>query len=554
MPNKINAKDYVVLDVETNGLSSLRDDLLSISIYKPDDKKTYDRFLPLELSNNLETTYINGITKKMLKDKEPLTQEEFDKVIKDFELENRTILIYGNIDEKFMKNYLKRKKIKGFDKLKFYNFKHDIISSRFSEGNITKDNLCRIYGIDNIQEVHSGLNDCILEWQLFEKMNGNKLIITNNNVFEFNREYIIPVSYLSTYPNFKYCINDLPRINYTSKIVRKFEVNSRKIKKFPTNISGMTIEHLINTMLNAEKIHSEPILLENKKKLNFIGKLPSIYDNIFVDFNSDGTITATDKKDEEYVKEINKVLNALKKEIQPLIEYISKNIFKNKKIFSQELVINKEKNILALCDLSSENTVLEIKTNYSLNIEQFKEQLYYESNGRDCYILQIDWFDIKNGIKFIISKVELFEKEENFRDLIKRKNDFQRKINNDNIIVIEYTNYRSDVKLKCSKCNNEWYSSYSNIIKNPRCPICDRKQPVIRVEKNIEDIPDKEKQKYIKYAMKILEKSNGKIGALTYTNSKENVEALCLECGYKWKIRAEHLLERCKCPNCINIK
>lgn len=68
MPNKINAKDYVVLDVETNGLSSLRDDLLSISIYKPDDKKTYDRFLPLELSNNLETIYINGITKKMLKD------------------------------------------------------------------------------------------------------------------------------------------------------------------------------------------------------------------------------------------------------------------------------------------------------------------------------------------------------------------------------------------------------------------------------------------------------------------------------------------------------
>lgn len=225
-----------------------------------------------------------------------------------------------------MKNYLKRKKIKGFDKLKFYNFKHDIISSRFSEGNITKDNLCRIYGIDNIQEVHSGLNDCILEWQLFEKMNGNKLIITNNNVFEFNREYIIPVSYLSTYPNFKYCINDFPRINYTSKIVRKFEVNSRKIKKFPTNISGMTIEHLINTMLNAEKIHSEPILLENKKKLNFIGKLPSIYDNIFVDFNSDGTITATDKKDEEYVKEINKVLNALKKELQPLIEYISKKM------------------------------------------------------------------------------------------------------------------------------------------------------------------------------------------------------------------------------------
>ena len=47
-------KKYVVLDVETNGLSSIKDDLLSISIYKPDDGKIYDRFLPLELSDEVE--------------------------------------------------------------------------------------------------------------------------------------------------------------------------------------------------------------------------------------------------------------------------------------------------------------------------------------------------------------------------------------------------------------------------------------------------------------------------------------------------------------------
>lgn len=58
---KINSKDYVVLDVETNGLSSLKHDLLSISIYKPDDNKTYDRFLPLELNSFVETYWINGI-------------------------------------------------------------------------------------------------------------------------------------------------------------------------------------------------------------------------------------------------------------------------------------------------------------------------------------------------------------------------------------------------------------------------------------------------------------------------------------------------------------
>ena len=44
----IDSSKYVVLDVETNGLSSENDDLLSISIYKPDDQKIFNKFLPLE--------------------------------------------------------------------------------------------------------------------------------------------------------------------------------------------------------------------------------------------------------------------------------------------------------------------------------------------------------------------------------------------------------------------------------------------------------------------------------------------------------------------------
>ena len=194
-------KKYVVLDVETNGLSSIYDDLLSVSIYKPDDNKILNRFLPLELAKSVYTTDINGITKKMLKDAKPFSQEEIDNIIEEFELDKRTILTYGNIDEKFIKNYLKRKKLKGYERMNFYNFKHDIISSSFA-GNVTKDNLCRIYGIDNVKEVHSGENDCLLEWQLFKKMNGNKLLVTGNNVYELNSDYIIPASYLSTYPNF----------------------------------------------------------------------------------------------------------------------------------------------------------------------------------------------------------------------------------------------------------------------------------------------------------------------------------------------------------------
>ena len=57
----VDPTKYVVLDVETNGLSSINDDLLSISIYMPDTGKTYNRFLPLELNYFVVTTWINGI-------------------------------------------------------------------------------------------------------------------------------------------------------------------------------------------------------------------------------------------------------------------------------------------------------------------------------------------------------------------------------------------------------------------------------------------------------------------------------------------------------------
>lgn len=103
------ASDYVVLDVETNGLSSLRDDLLSISIYQPDTQRLYNRFLPLDLNRDVYTTHINGITKRDLKKATHLSQDEVDTLIEEFGLLNRTILTYGSIDEKFIKNYFKRK-------------------------------------------------------------------------------------------------------------------------------------------------------------------------------------------------------------------------------------------------------------------------------------------------------------------------------------------------------------------------------------------------------------------------------------------------------------
>lgn len=113
--------EYVVFDVETNGLKSKRNDLLSISFYKPDDGKEYSKFLPLELNRKVLTTHINGITENDLVGATALTQKEYNKLVKEFELEKRTILIYAgsNFDSSFLSQYMKRHHIIGFDKFLF---------------------------------------------------------------------------------------------------------------------------------------------------------------------------------------------------------------------------------------------------------------------------------------------------------------------------------------------------------------------------------------------------------------------------------------------------
>lgn len=63
----IDKSKYVVLDVETNDLSSLRDDFFSIALYRLDTEDSYSRFLPLELHKDVYTTFINGIKKRDLK-------------------------------------------------------------------------------------------------------------------------------------------------------------------------------------------------------------------------------------------------------------------------------------------------------------------------------------------------------------------------------------------------------------------------------------------------------------------------------------------------------
>ena len=264
----MDAGKYVVLDVETNGLSSLKHDLLSISIYKPDEDKIYERFLPLELNDKVYTTKINGITKKKLRNAKPLTQIEVDALIVDFDLNNRTILTYGGIDEKFIRNYFRRKHIEGYSRLTFYNFKKDIISSKFSGGNVTKDNLCNLFNIKNVQSVHSGKSDCILEWKLFEKLNGDKLLITEDKVFLMNDSYIIPASFFHTHSNIKYCISKLPYIHVEKEEIKRFSIYGKNIKKFDDGSSLITV--FLKSLVKVKSFDDVYVFCSNPKIKEYI--------------------------------------------------------------------------------------------------------------------------------------------------------------------------------------------------------------------------------------------------------------------------------------------
>ncbi len=555
---RVDPSKYVVLDVETNGLSSIRDDLLSISLFKPDTGDIYNRFLPLELNSKVVTTEINGITDKDLQGVLPLSQKEVDELIRFFELKQRTILTYGNIDEKFITKYFLRHHLQGIDFFAFYNFKHEIISSSFSEGNITKDNLCRMYGIENVQQVHSGSNDCVLEWKLFEKMNGHRLLVTNNKVFEFNDEYLVPASYISTYPNFKYYLPGLPKITCDSRIVFSLKVPANTLRKFPTNFNGMIVEHLINSMLHVQRINSELELLENKKKLNYLGTLPSIIDIVPMVFNPDGSMSATRPQDKKIAKEINAVVDALKRMFRPLVDYIENDIFHRETINSQELMVHPTQKVLALCDLSNEHAVLEIKATSSSIVQSYAEQLYYEANGRKCYVLLTDWSRYPESLSYNIHEVG-FSVKEYVDPMLARLEKAKVKIETDYIELVSFVDNKSPVTLRCKRCGIEWNTSCYMAEKHRPCPNCTPKKasekqkvkrPVLSEEEKQIRSEQKLIQKYLRYKARIENLSEQRITVLSFDGSKSPVKTKCLICGYEWEARADHLLDRPYCPVC----
>lgn len=394
---------FVVIDVETNGLRRQNDDLLSVSIFDPSTGKCYNRFLPLDLQPLVLTGWINGINDEDLENKSHITQEELDRIIEYFDLKNRIILSYsggnGTFDSSFIINYCKRHNLTGFENLQYQNIKSFFPSSQYGiEGKLTKDNLCKLLNISGTNKIHTSINDCILEWKLFEYVYTEKLFFINNKLFNYHDGYIVPISYLIKNPELAiYAGIDMPYIEGIAKCVFNYKLPSKvvkKTKKFPTNITGIALENGINHALNVEKQDNFKFLSKNKSSLDYLGTLESNFDEIPIDVLEDGTIKSFDPKFEDYINDVNNVTSILINSIEPVISFIKEQIFNNKKILSQELSISKDKKILAICDLSNSESILEVKT-YDIGFFKNKidnnlaKQLYYESNGRNAFVLEI---------------------------------------------------------------------------------------------------------------------------------------------------------------------
>lgn len=125
--------------------------------------------------------------------------------------------------------------------------------------------------------------------------------------------------------------------------------------------------------------------------MKYIGELDSGISEIEVVENPDGSFRSMKEADAFFVESVNMVMEIFRKECKNFIEYIKKDVFDNKTITSQELVITNNK-VLAVCDYSTKDVVVELKTygifDYDGNVkEKILKQLYYQNKGRKMYVL-----------------------------------------------------------------------------------------------------------------------------------------------------------------------
>jgi DNA polymerase-3 subunit epsilon len=166
----VNMKNYVVIDLETTGLSPARDDIVELSAvrfkdFEPSD--TYSTLVYPENGINYQASLVNGITEDMVEDApriDDVAGEFLDFVLKD------RIVVGQNID--FDLRFLRSNGIViSRDRHDIYDTMH-MARKHLCGGEVNNHKLgtlCKYYKIAN-KDAHRGVGDCTATGRLFAKL------------------------------------------------------------------------------------------------------------------------------------------------------------------------------------------------------------------------------------------------------------------------------------------------------------------------------------------------------------------------------------------------
>lgn len=273
--NLTRKSKYVVLDIETTGLKPIADDIIQIALYDS-EHNYYVRYLPLENQKTNGAIEINRIADEDLLDKQPLTQDEVDFLIKKFDLNNTTVAIWTSknmFDRCFLEAYFLKHNLKGLNKITFFNSRKLLDCNKIHMIYAPKDEIARLYGID-ISNSHDALNDARIQHEIVENLLNNNVepIITSTEYEEIICK-IKDILQLEASPTdatelyYKFC--DILRKKH-GVVFNDYDQHPLTRGKEWIDIHHIDeiIEDNIATKTNAAKAEKNTIELERLKKYN----------------------------------------------------------------------------------------------------------------------------------------------------------------------------------------------------------------------------------------------------------------------------------------------
>lgn len=167
--NKKDIKKYAVLDLETDGLNPVHDNIIEIGVVKVGEKQeNFQRFIKIEGKLPEEIKSLTRIDDEMLEEKGiPLKRalEEFIEFIGD-----TSILGYNvAFDIKFLNSSLEKEGLAKINN-KVYDIMQFVKKDNLFLNNYKLETVLKSYGIDE-KVPHRALEDAILEEKLIHKVN-----------------------------------------------------------------------------------------------------------------------------------------------------------------------------------------------------------------------------------------------------------------------------------------------------------------------------------------------------------------------------------------------